>query len=55
LDTWERERLGDIKGDATNVLIDAAAFNDMGSEGHFVVHVMHYVMQFAGRQDRRDD
>jgi hypothetical protein len=36
-------------------MVGFAAFDEVGSEGHFVVHVLQYVMRSAGPQDRRGD
>ena len=51
----ERKGVGDVVGDAAHVVVGFAAFDEVGSEGHFVVHVLQYVMRSAGPQDRRDD
>jgi hypothetical protein len=36
-------------------LEDAATFGDVGSEGHFIIHVMQYGLQFLPKQGALDE
>ena len=45
VDSREGERVAEVLGNATDVLIDATPFGDVRYEGQFVVHVLQYVMQ----------